>query len=122
MVVSSFSPDNRTTSPRYSPRAYEADGAGQYLTAYRQSERRTLTLIYKHLNEAPDVLLCTTLTGIPGANRMDAETLRASFGSFTKIVQADTCLLVFGSSGRRTHPHGQHGCAPSSLLINSGAR
>ncbi|KAH9062526.1 hypothetical protein EDB83DRAFT_2675304 [Lactarius deliciosus] len=90
----------------WSPRAYEADEAGQYLTAYRQSECRTLTLIYEHLNEAPDVLLCTTLMGIPGANRMDAETLRASFGSSTKIARADTCLLVFGSS----------------LLINGGAR
>ncbi|KAH9014511.1 hypothetical protein EDB84DRAFT_824026 [Lactarius hengduanensis] len=80
MAVSSFSPDNRTTSPRYSPRAYKADEAGQYLTAYRQFERRTLTLIYERLNEAPDALLRTTLTGIPRANRTDAETLRASFG------------------------------------------
>ncbi|KAH9010485.1 hypothetical protein EDB83DRAFT_2450254, partial [Lactarius deliciosus] len=77
MVISSFSPDNRTTSPRYSPRAYKADEAGQYLTVYRQSEHRTLTLIYEHLTEAPDALLRTTLTGIPAANRMDAETLRA---------------------------------------------
>ncbi|KAH9033825.1 hypothetical protein EDB85DRAFT_2289331 [Lactarius pseudohatsudake] len=62
----------------------------------RQSERRTLTLIYEHLNEAPDALLRTTLTGIPRANRKDAETLRALFGNFTKIAQADTRLLVFG--------------------------
>ncbi|KAH9012396.1 hypothetical protein EDB83DRAFT_2445870 [Lactarius deliciosus] len=120
MVISSFSPDNRTTSPRYSPRAYKADEAGQYLTVYRQSEHRTLTLIYEHLTEAPDALLRTTLTGIPAANRMDAETLLLQ--SFTKIAQADTCLLVFGSSGRRTHSRGRHGCAPSSLLINGGAR
>ncbi|KAH9020390.1 hypothetical protein EDB85DRAFT_1847684, partial [Lactarius pseudohatsudake] len=56
------------------------DEAGQYLTAYRQSERRTLTLIYERLNEAPDALLRTTLTSIPCANRTDAETFRASFG------------------------------------------
>ncbi|KAH9023382.1 hypothetical protein EDB85DRAFT_1870760 [Lactarius pseudohatsudake] len=87
-----------------------ADEAGQYLTAYRQSERRTLTLIYERLNEAPDALLRTTLTSIPCANRTDAETFRASFGvraldhllttlssdwkcSFAKIAQADTRLL-----------------------------
>ncbi|KAH8991795.1 hypothetical protein EDB86DRAFT_1566350 [Lactarius hatsudake] len=44
--------------------SWSADEAGQYLTAYRQSERRTLTLIYEHLTEAPDALLRTTLTGI----------------------------------------------------------
>ncbi|KAH9164998.1 hypothetical protein EDB89DRAFT_2102511 [Lactarius sanguifluus] len=88
--------------------SWSADEAGQYLTAYRQSERRMLTLIYESLNVAPDALLRTTLTGIPRANRTDAETLRASFGSSTKIAQADTCLLVFGSSGRRTRSRGRH--------------
>ncbi|KAH8991759.1 hypothetical protein EDB86DRAFT_2934348 [Lactarius hatsudake] len=111
------------TTPLLSSAFSKADEAGQYLTAYRQSERRTLTLIYESLNEAPDALLRTTLTGIPRVNRTDAETLRASFGSSTKIAQADTCLLVFGSSGRRTCSRGRHGwrCAPSSLLINGGA-
>ncbi|KAH8986630.1 hypothetical protein EDB86DRAFT_3246019 [Lactarius hatsudake] len=105
--------------------SWSADEADQYLTAYRQSERRTLTLIYEHLTEAPDALLRTTLTGIESEQdgRRDTSCVIWLLQSFTKIAQADTCLLVFESSGRRTCSRGQHGwrCAPSSLLINGGA-
>ncbi|KAH8991743.1 hypothetical protein EDB86DRAFT_3079604 [Lactarius hatsudake] len=62
--------------------------------AQRYSEHRMLTLIYKHMNEALGMLLHTILMRIPRTNRTDVETPRASFGSFTKIAQADACLLV----------------------------
>ncbi|KAH9014917.1 hypothetical protein EDB85DRAFT_2157096 [Lactarius pseudohatsudake] len=72
--------------------------------AYRQSNHRTLMLIYKHMNDAPATLLPTTLIRVPHANRIDFGTLRASFGdSSTETAQADTCLPVFGlKKGRQT--------------------
>ncbi|KAH9020078.1 restriction endonuclease type II-like protein [Lactarius pseudohatsudake] len=49
---------------------WSADEAGQYLTAYKQSEHRPPTLIRER-----------ALTSIPRVNKTDVETLRASFGT-----------------------------------------
>lgn len=74
--------------------AWSADEAGQYLTAYKQSEHRPPTLIRERVDKAPDALLRTALTSIPRVNKTDVETLRASFGSFAKIAQADAEQLA----------------------------
>ncbi|KAH9022840.1 hypothetical protein EDB85DRAFT_2151559 [Lactarius pseudohatsudake] len=66
------------------------------IVSWPQSKHRTLMLIYKRMNDAPATLLPTTLIRVPHANRIDVETLRASFGdSSTETAQADTCLPVF---------------------------
>jgi hypothetical protein len=57
-----------------------ADEAGQYLTAYKQSEHRQPTLIRERVDKTPSALLRTALTSIPRVNKTDVETLRASFG------------------------------------------
>jgi DNA excision repair protein ERCC-1 len=57
-----------------------ADEAGQYLTAYKQSEHRQPTLIRERVDKTPSALLRTALTTIPHVNKTDVETLRASFG------------------------------------------
>jgi len=74
--------------------AWSADEAGQYLTAYKQSEHRPPTLIRERVDKTPDALLRTALTSIPRVNKTDVETLRASFGSFAKIAQADAEQLA----------------------------
>jgi DNA excision repair protein ERCC-1 len=56
------------------------DEAGQYLTAYKQSEHRQPTLIRERVDKTPSALLRTALTSIPRVNKTDVETLRASFG------------------------------------------
>jgi DNA excision repair protein ERCC-1 len=95
-----------------------ADEAGQYLTAYKQSEHRQPTLIRERVDKTPSALLRTALTSIPRVNKTDVETLRASFGvrplfplsslpslysyttlerhtqSFAKIAQADAAQLA----------------------------
>jgi DNA excision repair protein ERCC-1 len=101
-----------------------ADEAGQYLTAYKQSEHRQPTLIRERVDKTPSALLRTALTSIPRVNKTDVETLRASFGvrllpplssllspkvynihihtktgtdykqSFAKMAQADTAQLA----------------------------
>ncbi|KAH8986770.1 DNA repair protein rad10 [Lactarius hatsudake] len=76
------------------PRACSADEAGQYLTAYKQSEHRPPTLIRERVDKTPDALLRTALTSIPRVNKTDVETLRASFGSFAKIAQVDAEQLA----------------------------
>ncbi|KAH9169800.1 DNA repair protein rad10 [Lactarius sanguifluus] len=73
---------------------WSADEAGQYLTAYKQSEHRPPTLIRERVDKTPDALLRTALTSIPRVNKTDVETLRASFGSFAKIAQADAEQLA----------------------------
>ena len=57
--------------------APSADEAGQYLTAYKQSEHCPPPLIRKCVDTMPNTLLCTTLTSIQCVNKMDVETLRA---------------------------------------------
>ncbi|KAI9433223.1 restriction endonuclease type II-like protein [Lactarius indigo] len=74
--------------------AWSADEAGQYLTAYKQSEHRPPTLIRERVDKTPDALLRTALTSIPRVNKTDVETLRTSFGSFAKIAQADAEQLA----------------------------
>jgi len=71
-----------------------ADEAGQYLTAYKQSEHRQPTLIRERVDKTPSALLRTALTSIPRVNKTDVETLRASFGNFAKIAQADAAQLA----------------------------
>ncbi|KAH9054688.1 restriction endonuclease type II-like protein [Lactarius vividus] len=91
---------------------WSADEAGQYLTAYKQSEHRPPTMIRERVDKTPDALLRTALTSIPRVNKTDVETLRASFGvrptythtlsppsfpltrSFAKIAQADAEQLA----------------------------
>ncbi|KAI9456018.1 restriction endonuclease type II-like protein [Lactarius psammicola] len=73
---------------------WSADEAGQYLTTYKQSEHRAPTLIRERVDKTPDALLRTALTSIPRVNKTDVETLRASFGSFAKIAQADAAQLA----------------------------
>ncbi|KAI0268548.1 restriction endonuclease type II-like protein [Russula aff. rugulosa BPL654] len=73
---------------------WSADEAGQYLTAYKQSEHRQPTLIRERVDKTPSALLRTALTSIPRVNKTDVETLRASFGSFAKIAQADAAQLA----------------------------
>ncbi|KAH9981804.1 restriction endonuclease type II-like protein [Russula compacta] len=74
--------------------AWSADEAGQYLAAYKQSEHRAPTLIRERIDKTPAALLRTALTSIPRVNKTDVETLRASFGSFAKIVHADAAQLA----------------------------
>ncbi|KAH9987048.1 hypothetical protein BJV77DRAFT_1070710 [Russula vinacea] len=74
--------------------AHSADEAGQYLTAYKQSEHRQPTLIRERIDKTPSALLRTALTSIPRVNKTDVETLRASFGSFARIAQADAAELA----------------------------
>ena len=57
-----------------------ADEAGQYLIAYKQSEHRPQTLIHECIDTTPNALLCTAITSIRCINKMDVETLRSSFG------------------------------------------
>ncbi len=57
-----------------------AEEAGQYLTAYKQSEHRQPTLIRERVDKTPSALLRTALTSIPRVNKTDVETLRTSFG------------------------------------------
>ncbi|KAI0289060.1 restriction endonuclease type II-like protein [Russula brevipes] len=73
--------------------AWSADEAGQYLTAYKQSEHRPPTLIRERVDKTPDALLRTALTSIPRVNKTDVETLRTSFGSFARIAHADAAQL-----------------------------
>ncbi|KAH9169802.1 restriction endonuclease type II-like protein [Lactarius sanguifluus] len=73
---------------------WSADEAGQYLTAYKQSEHRPPTMIRERVDKTPDALLRTALTSIPRVNKTDVETLRTSFGSFAKIAQADAEQLA----------------------------
>ena len=60
--------------------ARSVDEAGQYLTAYKQSEHRPPTLIRERIDKTPSALLRTALTSVQRVNKTDAETLRASFG------------------------------------------
>ena len=77
-----------------------ADEAGQYLTAFKQSEHRPPTLIRERVDKTPDALLRTALTSIPRVNKTDVETLRASFG-VRHISLTDTLL----SDDSSTTPH-----------------
>jgi len=73
---------------------WSADEAGQYLSAYKQSEHRPPTLIRERVDKTPDALLRTALTSIPRVNKTDVETLRATFGSFARIAQADATQIA----------------------------
>jgi len=70
------------------------DEAGQYLSAYKQSEHRPPTLIRERVDKTPDALLRTALTSIPRVNKTDVETLHATFGSFARIAQADATQIA----------------------------
>ncbi|KAF8259041.1 restriction endonuclease type II-like protein [Lactarius quietus] len=74
--------------------AWSPDEAGQYLTAFKQSEHRPPTLIRERVDKTPEALFRTALTSIPRVNKTDVETLRASFGSFAKISQANAEQLA----------------------------
>jgi DNA excision repair protein ERCC-1 len=79
LVVSQLPPllHSRTTP---TPNARSVDEAGQYLTAYKQSEHRPPTLIRERIDKTPSALLRTALTSVQRVNKTDAQTLRASFG------------------------------------------
>jgi DNA excision repair protein ERCC-1 len=79
-----------TLSHTYPP-TYSADEAGQYLTAYKQSEHRPPTLIRERVDKTPSALLRAALTSIPRVNKTDVETLRSSFGVrwFSPMMMTD---------------------------------
>lgn len=90
-------PNDGTSYPhyKYSPRA---NNAGQYLTAYKQSEHSLPHADPQARGQDPR---CPThgahaSRNIPSVNKTDVRTLRASFESFAKIAQADARLLIFG--------------------------
>ena len=75
-----FTSLNGTHGPLAVVSSHSADEAGQYLTAYKQSEHRQPTLIRERVDKMPSALLRTALTSISRVNKTDVETLRASYG------------------------------------------
>ncbi|KAI0295073.1 restriction endonuclease type II-like protein [Multifurca ochricompacta] len=73
---------------------WSTDEAGQYLTAYKQSEHRSPTLIRERVDKTPSAIFRAALTSIPRVNKTDVETLRTSFGSFARIAQVDSAQLA----------------------------
>ncbi|KAI9457206.1 hypothetical protein BJY52DRAFT_1212659 [Lactarius psammicola] len=68
-------PHTHTIPLAHVVRACSVDEAGQYLTAYKQSECRPPTLIHERVYISPGVLLRTALTSIPRVNKTDVEIL-----------------------------------------------
>jgi hypothetical protein len=79
-----------------------ADEAGEYLTAYKQSEHRQPTLIRERVDKTPSALLRTALTSIPRVNKTDVETLRASFG-VRPLFPLPPSLYSYTHVGTATH-------------------
>jgi hypothetical protein len=86
--------------------APSADEAGQYLTAYKQSEHRPPTLIRERVDKTPDALLRTALTSIPRVNKTDVETLRSVIrraSDFSPIPSFSSLLNGAHRASRRSH-------------------
>ena len=66
--------------PETYPRCISADEAGQYLSTFKQFERKPPDLIRERVEREPSAIMRAALTGISRVNKTDVETLRASFG------------------------------------------
>ncbi|KAI9447333.1 hypothetical protein BJY52DRAFT_1420386 [Lactarius psammicola] len=77
-------PHTHTIPLAHVVRACSVDEAGQYLTAYKQSECCPPTLIHERVYISLGVLLRTALTSIPRVNKTDVEIL-------TRIIWMWTC-------------------------------
>lgn len=72
---------------------WSADEAGQYLSTFKQFERKPPDLIRERVEREPSAIMRAALTGISRVNKTDVETLRASFGSFANISRATSDQL-----------------------------
>ncbi|THH16059.1 hypothetical protein EW146_g4510 [Bondarzewia mesenterica] len=70
-----------------------ADEAGQYLSTYKQYERKPPDLIRERVEREPGAIMRAALTSISKVNKTDVETLRTSFGSFANISRATSDQL-----------------------------
>ena len=59
---------------------HRATEAGQYLSTFKSSEHRSPDLIKERIDKDYNAILRSALTSINKVNKMDVETLRASFG------------------------------------------
>lgn len=96
--------------------AHSADEAGQYLTAYKQSEHRQPTLIRERIDKTPSALLRTALTSIPRVNKTDVETLRASFGVRTSSLHPYLYSILRYTELREDRPGRRSGARASPRI------